>query len=185
MRASCGANSPQRLRRAERLAAVLGEVEGRVDGAIDRVDELTGEQGRAMSMVDITFNGRKHQVQCGDGEEPRLRRLAAYVDSCASKLLQQHGQIADAKVLLLTSLLIADELSDAYEEIKRLKAQAADQERRAEEEAAQALDRVTSAAGTACRRPGECLAYRRRLLLGSCPVGIIAPGLVRSNGSCP
>jgi len=96
-----------------------------------------------MSMVDITFNGRKHQVQCGDGEEPRLRRLAAYVDSCAGKLLQQHGQIADAKVLLLTSLLIADELSDAYEEIKRLKAQAADQERRAEEEAAQALDQVT------------------------------------------
>ena len=96
-----------------------------------------------MSMVDITFNGRKHQVQCGDGEEPRLRRLAAYVDSCAGKLLHQHGQIADAKVLLLTSLLIADELSDAYEEIKRLKAQAADQERRAEEEAAQALDQVT------------------------------------------
>ena len=31
----------------------------------------------------------------------------AYVDSCAGELLQQHGQIADAKVLLLTSLLIA------------------------------------------------------------------------------
>ena len=92
----------------------------------------------------------------------------------------------DAKVLLLTSLLVADELSDAYEEIKRLKAQAADQERRAEEEAAQALDqcrlqRLEQLAADA----GECLAYRRRLLLGSCPVGIIAPGLVRSNGSCP
>ena len=47
--------------------------------------------------------------------------------------------------LLLTSLLVADELSDAYEEIKRLKAQAqADLDRWAEEEAAQALDRVTS-----------------------------------------
>ena len=97
-----------------------------------------------MSMVDITFNGRKHQVQCGDGEEPRLRRLAAYVDSCAGKLQQQHGAIPDAKALLLTSLLIADELSDAYEEIKRLKAQAADQDRKAEEEAAQALDRVSA-----------------------------------------
>ena len=84
-----------------------------------------------MSMVDITFNGRRHQVQCGDGEEPRLRRLAAYVDSCAAKLQQQHGQLPDAKVLLLTSLLVADELSDAYEEIKRLKAQAADQDRSA------------------------------------------------------
>ena len=47
-------------------------------------------------------------------------------------------------MLLLTSLLIADELSDAYEEIKRLKARAGEQERRAEDEAAQALDRVAS-----------------------------------------
>src|SRR3954467_12952308 len=92
-----------------------------------------------MSMVDITFNGRKHQVQCGDGEEPRLRRLAAYIDSCAGKLLQQHGQLPDAKVLLLTSLLVADELSDAYEEIKRLKAQAAEQDRRAGEAGARGL----------------------------------------------
>jgi cell division protein ZapA len=97
-----------------------------------------------MSMVEVTFNGRKHQVQCGDGEEPRLRRLAAYVDSCAAKLRQQHGQLPDAKVLLLTSLLVADELSDAYEEIKRLKAQAAEQDRKADEEAARALDRVTA-----------------------------------------
>src|SRR5215218_4203409 len=97
-----------------------------------------------MSMVDITFNGRKHQVQCGDGEESRLRRLAAYVDSCAGKLVQQHGQLPDAKVLLLTSLLVADELSDAYEEIKRLKAKAGDHEQRAEAEAAQALERVAT-----------------------------------------
>lgn len=30
--------------RADRLAAVLGEVEGRVEGAIDRVDELAGNR---------------------------------------------------------------------------------------------------------------------------------------------
>lgn len=95
-----------------------------------------------MGMLDITINGRRHQVQCGDGEEPRLRRLATYIDSCAGKLVQQHGQLADAKILLLTSLLVADELSDAYEEIKRLKAQLADSGRRAEEDAAQSLDRV-------------------------------------------
>jgi cell division protein ZapA len=87
-------------------------------------------------------NGRRHQVQCGDGEEPRLRRLAAYIDSCASKLVQQHGQLSDAKVLLLTSLLVADELSDAYEEIKRLRGQLNEHSKRAEQEAAQALDRV-------------------------------------------
>lgn len=97
-----------------------------------------------MGMLDIQVNGRRHQVQCGDGEEPRLRRLAAYIDSCAAKLSQQHGQLADAKVLLLTSLLVADELSDAYDEVKRLKAQLAEHGKRAEAEAAQALDRVAT-----------------------------------------
>ena len=53
-----------------------------------------------MGMVDIQINGRHHQVQCGDGEETRVRRLAAYIDGCAGKLAQQHGQLSDAKVLL-------------------------------------------------------------------------------------
>ena len=95
-----------------------------------------------MGMLEIQINGRRHQVQCGDGEESRVRRLAAYVDSCAGKLIQQHGQLSDAKVLLLTSLLVADELADAYEEIKRLKGQLDEQSKEAEKEAAQALDRV-------------------------------------------
>jgi cell division protein ZapA (FtsZ GTPase activity inhibitor) len=69
-----------------------------------------------MGMVDVTINGRRQQVQCGDGEEPRLRRLAQYVDGCAARLVQQHGQLPDGKVLLLTSLLIADELADALED---------------------------------------------------------------------
>jgi cell division protein ZapA len=97
-----------------------------------------------MGMVDIQVNGRRHQVQCGDGEEPRLRRLAAYIDSCAGKLVQQHGQLPDAKILLLTSLLVADELSDAYEEVKRLKGQLNEHTRRADGEAAQALERVSA-----------------------------------------
>ena len=110
-----------------------------------------------MSMVDITFNGRQHQVQCGDGEEPRLRRLAAYVDSCAGKLQQQHGQLPDAKVLLLTSLLVADELSDAYEEIKRLKAQAADQRAAGRGRGGAGARSGAVAPGAACRGAGECL----------------------------
>ena len=97
-----------------------------------------------MSMVEIQVNGRRHQVQCGDGEEPRLRRLAAYIDSCTGKLLQQHGQLPEAKVLLLTSLLVADELSDAYEEVKRLKGQLDERTKRADSEAAQALERVSA-----------------------------------------
>lgn len=95
-----------------------------------------------MGMVDVTVNGRRQQVQCGDGEEARVRRLASYVDGCATRLVQQHGPLPDGKVLLLTSLLIADELADALEELKRVKAALAETARRSEDENAIAVQRV-------------------------------------------
>jgi len=94
--------------------------------------------------LDVTINGRRHQLQCADGEEPRLRRLAAYVDARVAELAQQHGQVGDARLLVLVSLLIADELSDAYEELKRLKASAEAGAKQSEEQAAEAMNRLAA-----------------------------------------
>jgi cell division protein ZapA len=71
--------------------------------------------------VDIVVNGRRHAVQCDEGQETRVKRLAAYVDRRLGDLVQTHGQIGDTRLLVMTSLLIADELSDAYDEVKRLR----------------------------------------------------------------
>lgn len=74
-----------------------------------------------MAMVDIMVNGRRHVVQCGEGEEARVRQLASYVDRRVSDLARGQSQIGDARLLLMASLMVADELSDAFDEIKRLK----------------------------------------------------------------
>jgi cell division protein ZapA len=97
-----------------------------------------------MPTLDVTINGRRHQLQCADGEEPRLRRLAGYIDSRVADLARQHGQVGDARLLVLVGLMIADELSDANEEVKRLRAAAADGARLGERQAAEAMDRVAS-----------------------------------------
>lgn len=73
-----------------------------------------------MPTVDISINGRPYSVQCGEGEEVRLKRLAQYVDARVRESAQAHGQLGDARLLVLTGLLIADELDDALAEIKRL-----------------------------------------------------------------
>jgi cell division protein ZapA len=75
-----------------------------------------------MPMVDITVNGRRHSVHCGQGEESRVKRLAAYVDRKVAELAQDKSQVGDARLMLMASLVIADELSDAYDEIQRLQA---------------------------------------------------------------
>ena len=95
-----------------------------------------------MATVDVVVNGRRHQLQCDDGQETRLRRLAAYVDKRVSDLAQNHGQIGDTRLLLMTSLLVADELSDAYDELKRLRTALTDTAKQTEKHAATAIEQV-------------------------------------------
>jgi cell division protein ZapA len=75
-----------------------------------------------MATVEVSVNGRRHLVQCGQGEEARVRHLASYVDRRVSDLARGQTQVGDARLLLMASLLVADELSDALEEVKRLRA---------------------------------------------------------------
>jgi cell division protein ZapA len=74
-----------------------------------------------MPTVEILVNGRRHEMQCGEGEESRLRQLASYVDRRIADLAKGQSQIGDARLLLMASLVVADELSDAFDEIKRLR----------------------------------------------------------------
>jgi cell division protein ZapA len=75
-----------------------------------------------MPTVEILVNGRRHEVQCGQGEEARVRQLASYVDRRIADLAKGQSQVGDARLLLMASLVVADELSDAFDEIKRLRA---------------------------------------------------------------
>jgi cell division protein ZapA len=75
-----------------------------------------------MPMIEILVNGRRHEVQCGEGEESRVRQLASYVDRRIADLAKGQSQVGDARLLLMASLVVADELSDAFDEIKRLRA---------------------------------------------------------------
>ncbi|HWB52428.1 MAG TPA: cell division protein ZapA [Stellaceae bacterium] len=65
-----------------------------------------------MGQVVVTVNGRAFPLNCADGEEPRIRRLAGYVDGKITDFVKTHGQIGEARLILLAALVIADELSD-------------------------------------------------------------------------
>jgi cell division protein ZapA len=65
-----------------------------------------------MALVNVTINGRAYQIACDDGQEEHLARLAGYVDKRVSELTATMGQIGDTRLLVMASLLIADELAD-------------------------------------------------------------------------
>ncbi len=73
-----------------------------------------------MAEVVITFNHRTYRFACGEGEEERLRAIAAYLKTKLDALSAEHGQVGDERLVLMAALLIADELFDARADIDSL-----------------------------------------------------------------
>lgn len=66
-----------------------------------------------MAQVDIEVNGRAYRMLCEDGQEGRLRDLAAYVDTRLKQLTGGGKVGSEAQMMLMTCLVLADELQDA------------------------------------------------------------------------
>ena len=72
-----------------------------------------------MSQVNVTINGRAYEITCDDGHEQHLSDLANFVDRRVGELVSAMGQIGDSRLLVLTSLMIADELNNATASLQR------------------------------------------------------------------
>lgn len=74
-----------------------------------------------MAQVTVEINTREYDIACDNGQEEHLERLATFVDKRVGELIASVGQIGDARLLVMVSLLIADELADAYADLAKLK----------------------------------------------------------------
>jgi len=74
-----------------------------------------------MAQVSVMINGKSYRIACDDGEEPHLHTLAELVDKRVIQLVSSIGQIDHTRLLVMASLVIADELGDSQTEIAALK----------------------------------------------------------------
>jgi cell division protein ZapA len=65
----------------------------------------------------ITINGRTYRLKCRDGEEERLLALADLVSRRVDSLAGEFAAAGDGRLLLMTALMLADELMDAQEQL--------------------------------------------------------------------
>ncbi len=65
-----------------------------------------------MAQVTIRINGYAYTVGCEDGQEPHLERMAAEIEQRINSIKAIGGQSGEARLLMLASLLLADELHD-------------------------------------------------------------------------
>ncbi|MCC9625852.1 cell division protein ZapA [Thalassospira sp. MA62] len=75
-----------------------------------------------MAQVSIRINGRNYEIACEDGQEERIRALSGYVDEQVREISEAVGQIGEQRLLVMTSLLIADEMGNLQEKLKRAEA---------------------------------------------------------------
>jgi cell division protein ZapA len=76
-----------------------------------------------MSHVNVTINGRQYRMACEEGQERRLLQLAESMESRIESLRGKFGEIGDARLTVMSALMIADELLDADQRIHRLEEQ--------------------------------------------------------------
>ena len=76
-----------------------------------------------MPRIDVILGGRAYPIQCGEGEEDRVRSIAAYVDGRIARLRgmseQGSGRVGETQLLAMACLMIGDELFDAQNALRR------------------------------------------------------------------
>jgi len=65
-----------------------------------------------LGQITIKIQNRTYRLSCDDGEEGRLTELAGHVRAKADQLIAEHGRIGDEHLMLMSAILIADDLWD-------------------------------------------------------------------------
>ena len=78
-----------------------------------------------MAQVTVLVNGRSFRMGCRDGEETRVQELAAEIDAHVQRI-KGSAKAQDERIFLMVAMMMADELSEAREEIQKLRQGAAD-----------------------------------------------------------
>ena len=64
------------------------------------------------SVVEISINNQIYKISCEEGQEEHILNLAKFINDELEKLVSSVGQIGEARLLLMTCLIIADKLKD-------------------------------------------------------------------------
>ena len=72
-----------------------------------------------MAEVTIYINGRSYDITCDNGQEGRVIDLANYIDQKLQEISHSGGSYNDAHLIVLTALVLTDELFDLREQSKK------------------------------------------------------------------
>lgn len=74
-----------------------------------------------MSEITLKINNRGYSLSCDEGQEQRLADLGSYVNSRLNDIAAAGAATNEAHLLVLTSLVLADEVFEMREEMQDLR----------------------------------------------------------------
>jgi len=98
-----------------------------------------------MADVTININGRNYSISCDDGQERRVMELGTFIDKRLREIARNAGAVSEQHLMVLTTLLMADELFDLREAGANVSATSAD-DKETEERSAHMADIINSLA---------------------------------------
>jgi cell division protein ZapA len=105
-----------------------------------------------MPQVTIAINGRSYAIACDPGEEERIRQLARMIDAKVVGFAKDAPQAGEARLLVLASLLLADELAETKETLRRNRERGGQSPNGDEAALASGIDRLASRIETVAAR---------------------------------
>jgi cell division protein ZapA len=100
-----------------------------------------------LAQVTIKLNGYSYTVGCEDGQEQHLTAMAAQVENRIESIKALGGSSGEARVLVLTALLMADEIHDLRIEMDGLRSAPAARGGKGDAEMNRRVSRLAARAG--------------------------------------
>lgn len=66
-----------------------------------------------MGLALLNISGRSYRISCRDGDEDRIARLGDEIAARATRITGALGTLPEGQLLVMTALMLADELADA------------------------------------------------------------------------
>jgi cell division protein ZapA len=73
-----------------------------------------------MAEVPFTFNQRTYRFACEEHDARRLKEIVGYFTAKLEELVREHGAVGDERLILMTALMITDELFDTRADVDDL-----------------------------------------------------------------
>ena len=73
-----------------------------------------------MGKVNIQIHNRSYPMECDDGQETHIENMASEIDIKIRDVAKSVGNIGDIRLMVMTSILMADEIHELKKQNKEL-----------------------------------------------------------------